>query len=136
MNDSTKKDTRPDVGASERAKEPGQASRQGRASTSQFTTPAPTGARVHIADFLSRGEAHAVPLKYLKDLLHLNGRKIRLMIQRERSEGVPILESSNPLCGGYYLPGTSDERARCVRRLRERAREILRTARAIEEADI
>ena len=99
------------------------------------TTPAPSGARVHIADFLSRGETHAIPLRHLRDLLHLPARKIRLMIRAERMNGTPILESSKA-DGGYYLPGNDHERARCVQRLRRRAAEIVKVADAIEEADI
>ena len=46
-----KKNARPDVGASERAKEPGQASRQGHTSTCNDTTSPPPGQRV--SDFLA-----------------------------------------------------------------------------------
>ncbi len=97
----------------------------------QSTTPAPLGQAVKIADFLSRGEGHAVPLRHLRDLLHLPARKIRLMIRAERISGTPILESSKA-DGGYYLPGNDHERARCVQRLRRRAAEIVRVADAIE----
>ena len=61
-----KKNARPDVGASERAKEPGQASRQGRASIHNDTTSPSPGQRV--SDYLLPGQQNAVPLKYLKDL--------------------------------------------------------------------
>ena len=54
-----KKNARPDVGASERAKEPGQASRRGRASNVQFTTPPPSPQAVKISGFLSTGEQNA-----------------------------------------------------------------------------
>ena len=97
----------------------------------QSTTPPPPPQAVKVADFLLPGQQNAVPLKHLKDLLHLDGRKIRLMIQRERLTGTPILESSKA-DGGYYLPGNDHERARCVQRLRRRAAEIVRVADAIE----
>lgn len=88
-----------------------------------------------IADFLSRGETNALPLRHLRDLLHLPARTIRLIIRAERMSGTPILESSKA-DGGYYLPGNDHERARCVQRLRRRAAEIVKVANAIEEADI
>ena len=88
-----------------------------------------------IADFLSRGETHAVPLRHLRDLLHLPARTIRSMIRAERMSGTPILESSKA-DGGYYLPGSDHERARCVRRLRHRAAQIVAVANAIEKAEV
>lgn len=124
---SAKKNTRPDVAASERAKEPGQASRQGHASTHNDTTSPPPGQR--ISDFLLPGQQNAVPLRHLKDLLHLDGRKVRLMIRAERLAGTPILADNQT---GYYLPGNDHERARCVRSMRRRAAEIVKAADAIE----
>lgn len=127
------KDTRPDGGTSERAKEPGQASRRGHASNVQSTTAPPPPQAVKISDFLSIGGQNAVPLRHLRDLLHLDGRTVRLMIRAERMAGTPILENSRT---GYYLPCNDYERAKCVRRLRKRAAEINRVADAIEGADI
>lgn len=126
---SAKKNTRPDVGASERAKEPGQASRQGRASTHNDTTSPPPGQRV--SDYLLPGRENAVPLKRLKELLDLDGRTVRLMIRGERLQGTPILADC---VSGYYLPGNGHERAQCVRNMRRRAAEIVRAADAIEGA--
>lgn len=57
------------------------------------------------------------------------------MIRQERLHGVPILESSSAT-GGYFLPGSDFERARCVQRLRRRAAEIVKVADAIAAADI
>lgn len=128
-----KKGTRPDVGASERAKETGQASRQTTTSNDHDTTTNKPGQGLRVADFLARGQQNAIPLKHLKDLLHLNGRKVRLMIRAERLSGTPILESSKAT-GGYFLPSTPGERARCVQRLRRRAAEIVKVADAIEGA--
>ena len=124
-----KKNARPDIAVSERAKEPGRASRQGHASTHHDTTSPPPGQRV--SDYLLPGQQNAVPLKHLKDLLHLEGRKVRLMIRAERLAGTPILADNQT---GYYLPGNDHERARCVRSMRRRAAEIVRAADAIEEA--
>lgn len=97
----------------------------------QSTTPTPPGQAVKIADFLSKGEAHAIPLRHLRELLHLPDRTVRLMIRAERMGGTPILESSKA-DGGYYLPDSDHERERCVQRLRRRAAEIVKVADAIE----
>ena len=126
-----KKNARPDVGASERAKEPGQASRQGRASIHNDTTSPSPGQRV--SDYLLPGQQNAVPLKYLKDLLHLDGRKVRLMIRAERLAGTPICEDSQ---SGYYLPKSTNERDLCAKRLRHRAAQIIKVADAIAAATI
>lgn len=101
----------------------------------QFTTAPPQGQAVKIADFLSPGQQNAVPLRYLKDLLHLDGQTLRLMIRQERLSGVPILEGSRAY-GGYYLPNSPDERDLCVKRLRHRAAQIVKVADAIAAADI
>lgn len=101
----------------------------------ECTTIAPSRQAVKIADFLSPGQQNAVPLRYLKDLLHLDGRTLRLMIRQERLSGVPILESSRAY-GGYYLPNSPDERDLCVKRLRHRAAQIVAVADAIAEATI
>ena len=62
----------------------------------------------------------------------MDGRTVRLMIERERRAGTPICADN---LSGYYLPATEDERAACVRSMRHRAGEIMRTARAIEQAE-
>ena len=128
-----KKNARPDVGASERAKEPGQASRQDRASIHNDTTSSPPGQGFRVADLLLPGQQSAIPLKHLKDLLHLDGRKVRLMIRAERLSGTPICEDSQ---SGYYLPKSTNERDLCAKRLRHRAAEIIKVADAIAAAAI
>lgn len=50
-------------------------------------------------------------------------------IERERRKGRPILADN---ATGYYLAATEHERTACVRSMRHRAGEILRTAQAIE----
>lgn len=129
-----KKGTRPDVGASERAKM-GAGLDGSTTSNHKSTTPAPLGQAVKIADFLSKGEAHAIPLRHLRELLHLPNRTIRLMIRQERLSGVPILESSR-VTGGYYLPKSANELDLCAKRLRHRAAQIIKVADAIAAADI
>ena len=95
----------------------------------QSTTATPLGQAVKVADFLSPGQQNAVPLAHLKELLHLDGRKVRLLIRAERLAGTPILADNQT---GYYLPGNDHERARCVQSMRRRAAEIVKAADAIE----
>ena len=51
------------------------------------------------------------------------------MIEQERRAGVPVLSDNSR---GYYLPESDQETVACVRSLRHRAGEILRTAAALE----
>ncbi len=70
-----------------------------------------------------------MPRRELERLTGLDGRTVRLLIERERRKGVPILADN---ATGYYLPANEEEKAACVRSMQHRAKEILRTARAIE----
>ena len=128
---SKKKRTRPAGGTAGRATETGSASRADTTSKSQFTPTGSVGQR-KIADLLSYGQENAIPRRHLEKLTGLDGRTVRLMIERERHEGVPILADN---VTGYYLPATEHERAACVRSMRHRAGEIMRTAQAIEQAE-
>ena len=104
----------------------------GRAAISyDYLTTTVAGRQRRVSDFLSRGRENAVPLRHLKKLLEVDGRTVRLMIERERRAGIPICADN---ATGYYLPSTADEKAACVRSMRHRAGEIMTTARAIERA--
>lgn len=105
----------------------------GRAAISydHITTTA-AGRQRKVSDFLSHGRENAVPLRHLKKLLEVDGRTVRLMIERERLSGMPICADN---LTGYYLPATEEEKSACVRSMRHRAGEIMRTARAIEQAE-
>lgn len=128
---STKKSARSDVGASERAKETGQASRQGRASTSHDTTASPQGQGFRVADFLCTGQAHAALLRDLVALTGWSGREVRRQIEWERRNGVPILSDSK---SGYWPGEDPDEIAQFVRGMKHRAKQIQMTANAVGEA--
>ncbi len=105
----------------------------GRAAISyDYLTTTVAGCQRRVSDFLSRGRENAVPLRHLKKLLEVDGRTVRLMIERERRAGIPICADN---ATGYYLPSTADEKAACVRSMRHRAGEIMKTARAIEQAE-
>lgn len=86
-----------------------------------------------IADLLGVGKANAITRRDLERLTGLDGRSVRLLIERERRAGMPILADN---ASGYYLPASDDERAECVRSLRHRAGEIMATARALELAGL
>lgn len=78
------KRTHPDVGASKRA-EMGAAALAGTSTPIRdCTTPSVAGQAFRVADFLSHGAENAVPMRHLKDLLHLDRRTVRLMIRKER----------------------------------------------------
>ena len=126
-----KKRTRSNVVASERAMETGSASRTDTTSKSQFTPNSPAGQR-KIADLLSYGQENAIPRRHLEKLTGLDGRTVRLLIERERRGGVPILSDNMT---GYYLPATEYEKAACVHSMRHRAGEIMKSAQAIERAE-
>lgn len=89
--------------------------------------------QMRIADLLLKGEENAIPLRHIKQSVNLPGREIRKQIQLERLQHVPILANNR---SGYYLAGNEVERERFVRSMRHRAKEILRTAQAIEEAEV
>ena len=94
-----------------------------------YSTTSAAGRQRKVSEFLSHGRENAVPLRHLKNLLEADGRTIRLMIQQERLAGTPICADN---LTGYYLPATVEEKAACVRSLRHRAAEIIKTALAIE----
>lgn len=121
--------TRPGAGTPERATE---TAAFGEATIScNHSTTAAAGCQRKASEFLSHGRENAVPLRHLKKLLEVDGRTVRLMIERERRAGIPICADN---ATGYYLPSTADEKAACVRSMRHRAGEIMKTARAIERA--
>lgn len=102
-----------------------------RSSTSNGQHTIDDGRRqIRVADLLSMGQENAINIRHLKALLHLPSREVRLMIWRERRQGIPILSDN---VSGYFLPANEAERARFVRSMRARAVDILRTADAVEQ---
>ena len=124
---SAKEKARPAGGTAERAAET--AAFGGAAISYDYLTTTVAGRQRKVSDLLSRGRENAVPLRHLKQIMETDGRTIRLMIQRERLEGIPICADN---LTGYFLPSTEDEKTACVRSMRHRAGEIMRTAQAIE----
>lgn len=88
---------------------------------------------MRIADYLSHGQQHAVPLRHLVSMTGLPDRVVRQTIEKERRAGMPILSDNQT---GYYISDSPEETARFVRSMRHRAHEILKTARAVERGRI
>lgn len=99
-------------------------------SCNNFTTAA-AGRQIKIADYLSHGQENAIPRRELERLTSMDGRTVRLMIERERRAGTVIASDNQH---GYWLTDDPAEAERFSRSMEHRAREILRTARAIKEA--
>lgn len=124
---------RPGIAVPGRAVETGTPAKMATTSTEDFTTPAAERQSFRIADLLHPGAKNAISRRDLMALTGLSDRELRLMIETERRRGIPILSDN---IHGYFLPGDSAERDRCVRSLRRRAKEIEATAAAIEQAEV
>lgn len=94
------------------------------------TTRSPAGQR-SIADLLGVGRENAITRRDLERLTGLDGRSVRLLIERERRAGTPICSDNQ---NGYYLPCCKSEKDAFVASMRHRAREIERVAAAVEKA--
>lgn len=114
-----------------RAAENGTACKTARASATKHTISAAGRQSFHVADLLPYGEESGVTLRHLEKLTGLEGREVRRQIERERRAGTLIISNNR---NGYYLTDDPAEAQRFARSMRHRAREILRTARAIEGA--
>lgn len=86
-----------------------------------------------IYELLHIGTENGVTLRDLENLTKQDSRTIRKQIEAERRMGVPILADCK---SGYFLSDNEGEKARCVKQMRGRAKEIMRTAEAIEAAQI
>lgn len=115
------------------AVENGTARKTAHVSTYEFTTPAAGRQIGLIADLLLCGSENAISRRDLMALTGYKDRELRLLIEAERRQGIPILSDC---IGGYFLPASEEERQRCVRSLRRRAKEIEDTATAIEQAEV
>lgn len=123
--------TRPGIAVPGRAVETGTPAKMATTSTEDFTTPAAKRQSFRIADLLSHGAENGVTLRHLEKLADLPGREVRRQIERERRAGALIISDNQH---GYFLTDDPAEAQRFARSMQHRAREILRTARAIEGA--
>lgn len=124
---------RPGIAVPGRAVENGRVCKTVQSPTSEHTTSPAERQSFRIADLLHSGAENAIPRRDLMALIGLSDRELRLMIEAERRQGIPILSDN---IHGYFLPVDSAERDRCVRSLRRRAKEIEVTAAAIEHAEV
>lgn len=97
----------------------------------QQSTTAGGHAQERIAQLLLPGAENAVPLRQLIAWTGIDGRTVRMMIERERRSGTPILSDCRR---GYYLAADELETAQFVESMRHCAHEILTTASAVERA--
>lgn len=102
---------------------------RGSAISTKDSTTKPAEVQVTISGFLHIGRGNALPLRDLCQLTGMDGRTVRLCIQRERLRGVPILSDNQT---GYYLPENEREVREFVRSMRHRAGEIEKAAGMIE----
>ena len=109
--------------------ENGPVSQTAHASANNDTTDGAGRQLFRVSDLLHPGAENAIPRRELMTLTGLSDRELRLMIQKERLSGTPICANNKT---GYYLPGSDQERAECVKSMRHRSAEIARTADAIE----
>lgn len=102
----------------------------GRAAISygHFTTTA-AGRQIKISDYLGHSQESAVTGRELCALTGLDHRTIRAQIEQERRAGALIVADNK---SGYWVTDDPAEAQRFARSMKHRAKEILRTARAIE----
>ena len=125
--------TRPGIAVPGRAVENGTASQTSHASANHSTISPTSRQPFRIADLLHPGAENAISRRDLMALTGYKDRELRLLIEAERRQGIPILSDC---VGGYFLPASEAERQQCVRSLRRRAKEIEATAAAIERAEV
>lgn len=97
-------------------------------SMSDCTTSA-AGRQIKIADYLGHSQEGAVTGRELCALTGLDHRTVRAQIEHERRSGALIVADNK---SGYWVTDDAGEAQRFARSMKHRAREILRTARAIE----
>lgn len=86
-----------------------------------------------VSDFLCRGRENGRTMRELRQILNGDSRSIRLQIEHERRQGVPIVSDCQR---GYWLAETRAEIEGFVRSMRARAREIQKTAALVQLASL
>ena len=122
--------TRPSAATPGRAVESGAVCKAATTSTNDSTISA-AGRQFQIADLLRPGAENAVSRRDLMSLTGMSDRKLRLQIEAERRHGCPILSDNQH---GYWIAADQAEVQHFTWSMRSRAREILRTARAVEQS--
>lgn len=129
----TSRKASPSVAALGLAKETGATFRRATTSNNNDTTKAAQRQIGQISQLLLCGVENAISRRDLMALTRYSDRTLRLLIEAERRQGIPILSDNQH---GYFLPENQDEINRCVQALRSRAAEIEATATAIERAGL
>ena len=119
------KNARPDAATSERA-----SGKAGSDSKTNCTTENPAG-QPKISDFLGLGPEEGLTIHDLERITGRKGREIRKQIEQERRCGELIISDNQH---GYFLTDDPGEAKRFSRSMCHRAREIMRTAVAVESA--
>ena len=114
-----------------RAVENGRVCKTVQPSTCDSTIPAAEGQPFRVADLLHSGAEDATSRRQLMSLTGLSDRELRLMIEAERRQGVPILSDNQR---GYWLSDDPAEIKKFSRSMRRRAAEIRLTAMHVERA--
>ena len=103
-----------------------------RASIPMFDcTTAAAGRQIKIADYLGHSPESAITGRELCALTRLDHRTVRAQIEQERRGGQLIVSDCQH---GYWLTSDPAEAQRFACSMRHRARQIVLTAQAIEEA--
>lgn len=119
--------TRPGAGTPERATE---TAAFGEATIScNHSTTAAADRQIKISDYLGHSQESAVTGRELCALTGLDHRTIRAQIEQERRAGALIVADNK---SGYWVTDDPAEAQRFARSMKHRAKEILRTAQAIE----
>ncbi|MBR0283252.1 MAG: hypothetical protein IJQ81_16950 [Oscillibacter sp.] len=82
-----------------------------------------------ILSLLRSGAENALTLRDIRRQTGYDGRRVRLAIREARLRGVPVISDN---AHGYFLPADEGDKARFVRSMRRRAREIAAVAAAVE----
>lgn len=123
-----KKNARPTAPTAGQAVDSGAACKPASTSTKNSTTFGGGGQRFRIDEFLEHGVENARTLRYLKSILHQDGRTIRSAIEAARKDGVPIVSGQD----GYWLTTDPAEIAVFCRSMRRRAAQIRLVAWCVE----
>lgn len=124
------KNARPTAPTAGRAVDSGTECKTAHASTKNSTTFGGDGQRFRIDEFLEHGVENARTLRYLKSILHQDGRTIRSAIEAARKDGVPIVSGQD----GYWLTTDPAEITMFCKSMRRRAAQIRLTALHVEKA--
>ncbi len=86
-----------------------------------------------IHELLAAGSHNARTGKEIAKLIGCDLRRVTIQIERERREGWPICANTLGVNAGYYLAESSFELDRYITRLGRRARELMKTKRALQK---